>query len=114
MYQKSAFSGAMGGNCVEFELNGDNVSARDSKDRGAGNVLIIPLAEWESITAGLLDAEVTHVEPSDGTAGAIKLSGGRLLIYGLTEAKRIASLAFNAGEAEAFIRGLKEKAFAPA
>lgn len=45
---KSTFSGGGNGNCVEVAFGDGHVGMRDSKQRGAGPVLIFTAPEWAS------------------------------------------------------------------
>jgi hypothetical protein len=48
LWSKSSFS-AMNGNCVEIaRLAGDRVGVRDTKDHGAGPVLVFDNGEWNA------------------------------------------------------------------
>ena len=45
-------------NCVEVALLDDGrVALRDSKDRGAGPVLVFTPGEWAAFTGGMADGE---------------------------------------------------------
>lgn len=42
----SSYSSSQGGQCVEVARVGDHVAARDTKQRGAGPVLLVPATAW--------------------------------------------------------------------
>jgi len=45
-------------NCVETAFLADgNVALRDSKDQGAGPVMIFTAGEWDAFVGGVLDGE---------------------------------------------------------
>lgn len=51
-WRKSTFS-AMNGSCVEISrLLSDRIGLRDTKDNGAGPVLVFTGAEWDAFIAG--------------------------------------------------------------
>lgn len=55
-WRKSSWS-AMNGNCLEIaELRGGTVGVRDSKDGGAGPVLLFGPTAWRSFISDLKDA----------------------------------------------------------
>jgi uncharacterized protein DUF397 len=45
------------GNCVEIAVIGDQVAVRDTKDAGAGPVLLFTGAEWDSFLDGVKNGE---------------------------------------------------------
>lgn len=55
-WRKSSFS-SMNGNCVEVaELRGEMIGVRDTKDGGAGPVLLFEQTAWRSFIDGLKSA----------------------------------------------------------
>lgn len=58
VWRKSTRSGDNGGQCVEVAmLDGGYVALRDSKDKGAGPVLVFTASEWEAFIAGAVAGE---------------------------------------------------------
>jgi hypothetical protein len=56
-WQKSSFS-SMNGTCVEISrLSADRIGVRDTKDRGAGPILVFTRAEWTAFVAGAKDGQ---------------------------------------------------------
>jgi hypothetical protein len=56
-WHKSTFSN-MNGNCVEVaHLPTNRVGVRDTKDNGAGPVLIFTAAEWDAFVAGAKEGQ---------------------------------------------------------
>jgi hypothetical protein len=54
---KSSFSG-YNGNCVEIaRLQPDRIGVRDTKDNGAGPVLIFTIREWNAFISGAKDGQ---------------------------------------------------------
>jgi Domain of unknown function (DUF397) len=52
LWHKSTFSN-MNGSCVEVSrLSADRIGVRDTKDKGAGPVLIFTNAEWDAFISG--------------------------------------------------------------
>lgn len=51
-WRKSTFSN-MNGNCVQMgQLSPNRIGVRDTKDNGAGPVLIFTTSEWDAFIAG--------------------------------------------------------------
>ncbi|MET2718397.1 DUF397 domain-containing protein [Streptomyces carpaticus] len=42
----SSYSGSNGGQCLEVARVGDHIAARDTKQHGAGPILVVPAAAW--------------------------------------------------------------------
>jgi uncharacterized protein DUF397 len=56
-WRKSSWS-SINGNCVEVaELRGEMIGVRDTKDRGAGPVLLFEQAAWRSFIDGLKSSD---------------------------------------------------------
>jgi Domain of unknown function (DUF397) len=53
---KSSFSG-FDGACVEIAMLSDGVAVRDTKDAGAGPVLVFTATEWDAFIDGAKDGE---------------------------------------------------------
>jgi hypothetical protein len=57
-WRKSSYSGGEGGNCVEVAALPDGGRAiRDTKDKGAGPVLLFTASEWAAFAAGVRAGE---------------------------------------------------------
>lgn len=52
-WRKASYSSNGGGSCVEVGQAVDKVGIRDTKDHGAGPVLMVPAAAWQAFTARL-------------------------------------------------------------
>jgi hypothetical protein len=60
-WRKSAFS-QMNGNCVEIaRLLTGRIGVRDTKDNGAGPVLVFTGAEWEAFIAGAKEGQFDNL-----------------------------------------------------
>jgi hypothetical protein len=57
-WRKSSYSGGEGGNCVEVAALPDGGwGVRDTKDKGAGPVLLFTASEWAAFTVGVRAGE---------------------------------------------------------
>ncbi|MGI5286676.1 DUF397 domain-containing protein [Nonomuraea polychroma] len=52
-WTKSSLSGSSGGGCVETRLDRGMIQLRDSKQRGAGPVLVFTPGEWRAFLGGV-------------------------------------------------------------
>jgi hypothetical protein len=60
-WQKSTFSN-MNGSCVEIaRLQPDRIGVRDTKDNGAGPVLIFTGPEWNAFLSGAKDGQFDNI-----------------------------------------------------
>jgi len=60
-WRKSSFSN-LNGSCVEIgRLQPDRIAVRDTKDNGAGPVLVFTGAEWSAFIAGAKDGQFDNV-----------------------------------------------------
>jgi hypothetical protein len=60
-WRKSTFSN-LNGNCVEIgQLMPDRIGIRDTKDNGAGPVLVFSGAEWNAFIAGAKEGEFDNI-----------------------------------------------------
>ena len=60
-WRKSSFS-HFNGNCIEItRLPPDRIGIRDTKDNGAGPVLIFTGAEWDAFLAGAKEGEFDNL-----------------------------------------------------
>jgi Domain of unknown function (DUF397) len=55
VWRKSTYSGANG--CVEVAVVDGQVAVRDSKQQGAGPVLVFTAHEWEAFVGGVCSGE---------------------------------------------------------
>ncbi|MCA1674692.1 MAG: DUF397 domain-containing protein [Actinobacteria bacterium] len=61
VWRKSTRSGDNGGACVEVALlGGGNVALRDSKDQGAGPILVCAPEDWKTFLAGATASDFTR------------------------------------------------------
>ena len=58
-WRKSSRSGPWTDNCVEVALLDGGVGLRDTKDNGAGPVLVFDAGEWGAFLRGAADGEFT-------------------------------------------------------
>jgi uncharacterized protein DUF397 len=58
VWRKSSYSNGHGGDCVEVaHLDDGGRAVRDTKDGGAGPVLLFTSSEWRAFVAGVKDGE---------------------------------------------------------
>ena len=57
VWRKSTRSGNGGSDCVEVAITPDVIGVRDTKDHGAGPVLMFSPAEWSAFTAAVKGGE---------------------------------------------------------
>lgn len=55
-WRKATYSGNGGGTCVEVGHFSGQIAVRDTKNRGTGPVLTVPVTVWRSFTGTLVQS----------------------------------------------------------